>query len=447
LNQGKEAFYRLVSPALGAGENRAEGFLFYFEGEKTDMQTNQINSGDTAWVLVSAALVLLMTPALGFFYGGMVRRKNILGVLMQCMACLGMISVLWGIYGYSLAFSRGNSFIGSWDYVMLNGVGAAPNPDYAATIPQAAFMLFQCMFAVITPAIIIGSYAERVKFSAFLLFTALWLTFVYCPIAHMAWGIGGLFRSWGIEDFAGGTVVEINCGVAGLVTALYLGQRNGVKSPSLHNIPFVVLGAALLWFGWFGFNAGSALACNAIAVNAFLTTNTAAASAMVGWAAVEWKLTGKPTIFGCMTGAVAGLVAITPAAGFVDFKGALIIGLVVSILSYFAVGVIKQKLAYDDSLDAFGVHGVGGFWGMLATGLLATKMVNPHAANGLLLGNPAQFFIQIKCALITVAYCAVSTRVICSVVDNIIPMRVSPEHEMLGLDLSQHHERAYTILD
>lgn len=412
------------------------------------MQTSQINTGDTAWVLISAALVLLMTPALGFFYGGMVRRKNVLGILMQCMSCLALISLLWGIYGYSLAFGRGNWLFGGWQHFMLNGVGAEPNPDYAATIPQTAFMIFQCMFAVITPAIIVGSYAERVKFSAFLWFTALWLTFVYCPIAHMAWGAGGLFRGWGIEDFAGGTVVEINCGVAGLVTALYLGRRLGIRGPSLHNIPFMVLGAALLWFGWFGFNAGSALACNAIAVNAFWTTNTAAAAAMVGWIAVEWKLTGKPTILGSLTGAVAGLVAITPAAGFVDFGGAIIIGVVVSVLSFFAVGIIKQKLAYDDSLDAFGVHGVGGFWGMLATGLLATKAVNPSAANGLLLGNAAQLAIQLRCALVTVAYCAVVTWIVCIVVDRfILPMRVTPEHENLGLDLSQHHERAYTILD
>ena len=408
---------------------------------------NQINAGDTAWVLVSAALVLLMTPALGIFYGGMVRRKNILGILMQCMACLALISVLWGIYGYSLAFAPGNWLFGGFNYFMLNGVGAVPNPDYAATIPHAAFMIFQCMFAVITPAIIVGSYAERVKFSAFLLFTVLWLTFVYCPIAHMAWGVGGLFRNWGILDFAGGTVVEINCGIAGLVTALYLGRRIGVSQPSLHNVPFVALGAALLWFGWIGFNAGSALACNAVAVNAFVTTNTAAAAATVGWAALEWYLTGKPTIFGALTGAVAGLVAITPAAGFVNFSGALVIGFVVSILSYFAVGLIKQKFKYDDSLDAFGVHGVGGFWGILATGFLATKMVNPSGADGLLFGNPSQFFIQVKCALITIVYCAAMTWIICMVVDRIIRMRVNAEDEIMGLDLTQHHERAYTILD
>ena len=408
---------------------------------------SMINAGDTAWVLVSTALVMLMTPALGFFYGGMVRRKNVLGILMQSISCLALISVLWGVYGYSLAFSKGNALFGGLDWMMLKGVGVEPNADYAATIPHAAFMLFQCMFAVITPAVIAGSYAERVRFDAFLLFTALWLTFVYCPIAHMAWGVGGLFRNMGILDFAGGTVVEINCGIAGLVTALYLGKRHGISHPSLHNIPFVILGGALLWFGWFGFNAGSALACNGIAVNAFMTTNASAAAATVMWAAIEWILTGKPTIFGAITGAVAGLVAITPAAGYVDFGGALLIGVVVSVLSYFFVGVVKQKFAYDDSLDAFGVHAVGGFWGMLATGLLASKLVNPGAADGAFNGNPKQFGIQLTCALLTIAYCAVITWIICAVVDKTIGMRVSREDEVMGLDLSQHHERAYTILD
>ncbi len=408
---------------------------------------SSVSAGDTAWVLVSAALVLLMTPALGFFYGGMVRRKNILNILMQCLACLAMISVLWGIYGYSLAFGHGNWLFGGMEFWMLNNVGASPNSDYAATIPQAAFMIFQCMFAVITPAVIVGSYAERVKFDGFLLFTALWLTFVYCPIAHMAWGVDGLFRSWGILDFAGGTVVEINCGVAGLMTALFLGKRLGVSHPTLHNLPFVVLGASLLWFGWFGFNAGSALACNAIAVNAFVTTNASASAALVSWSALEWILTGKPTIFGAVTGAVAGLVAITPAAGFVTFGGAIIIGTVVSVLSYYAVGIIKQKFKYDDSLDAFGVHAVGGFWGMLATGLLATTAVNAGAANGLFFGNPAQLFIQLKCALFTIIYCGVVTWGICVIVDKTVGMRVAPDEEVMGLDLSQHHERAYTMLE
>lgn len=408
---------------------------------------SQINAGDTAWVLISAALVMLMTPALGIFYGGMVRRKNVLGILMQCMACLGVISILWGVYGYSLAFSKGNAFIGGLDWFMLRGVGAEPNADYAATIPHAAFMIFQCMFAVITPAIIVGSYAERVKFSAFMMFTVLWFTFVYCPMAHMAWGVGGFFRNMGMLDFAGGTVVEINCGVAGLVTALFIGPRLGLKHPSLHNIPFVVLGGSLLWFGWLGFNAGSALASNAVAVNAFITTNTAAASAAVGWAALEWRLTGKPTMFGTITGAVAGLVAITPSCGFVDFTGALLVGFGVSVISYFFVSIIKHKFRYDDTLDAFGVHGVGGFWGMLAIGLWGTTSVNAAGANGLFLGNPKQFGIQLACAVMSVIYCAVVTWVICIVVDKLIGMRISKEDEVRGLDLSEHHERAYTILD
>lgn len=411
------------------------------------MQTGIINAGDTAWVLVSTALVLLMTPALGFFYGGMVRRKNILSILMQCTICLAVISVLWGIYGYSLAFAKGNWFIGGLDWFMLKGVGEAPNPDYAATIPHAAFMIFQCMFAVITPAIICGSYAERVKFSAFLLFTVLWLTFVYCPITHMAWATDGLFRGWGLLDFAGGTVVEMNCGIAGLVTALFLGRRLGISHPTLHNLPLVVLGAGLLWFGWLGFNAGSALAANGVAVNAFVTTNTSAAAAAISWAAVEWKLTGKPTMFGTVSGAVAGLVAITPSCGFVDFTGALIIGLVAGVLSYFAVGALKPKFKYDDSLDAFGVHGVCGFWGLIAIGFLGTKTVNAAGADGILFGGYSQVWIQLKCAAATFVYCAVATWIICWVTNKIIPMRLKAEDEVMGLDLTQHHERAYTILD
>jgi ammonium transporter, Amt family len=406
-----------------------------------------INSGDTAWVLVSTALVLLMTPALGFFYGGMVRRKNILGILMQCITCLGVISILWGVYGYSLAFSKGNAFFGGLDWFMLKGVGAAPNPDYSATIPHAAFMIFQCMFAVITPAIICGSYAERVKFSAFLLFTVLWLTFVYCPMAHMAWATDGLLRSWGLLDFAGGTVVEINCGVAGLVTALFLGKRLGISHLSLHNLPFVVLGASLLWFGWLGFNSGSALGANAVAVNAFITTNTAGAAGAMSWALVEWFRAGKPTMFGTISGAVAGLVAITPSCGFVDFTGALIIGGVVGVLSFFAVSALKPKFGYDDTLDAFGVHGVGGFWGTIAIGLLATTSVNAAGGNGWFNGNSALFWSQLKCAAFAVVYCGVVTWVVCFVTNMIIPMRLAQEDETLGLDLSQHHERAYTILD
>jgi len=388
-----------------------------------------------------------MTPGLAFFYGGMVRRKNVLGILMQCFACLSIISLLWVTYGYSLAFSKGNAFIGGFDAILFKGIGGRPIPDYATTIPESAFAVFQMMFAIITPAVLLGSLAERVKFSSFVVFIILWTTIVYIPICHMAWGMGGLFRNMGILDFAGGTVVEINSGIAGLVGALYLGKRIGISKPSLHNIPFVILGGALLWFGWFGFNAGSALACNAVAVNAFLTTNTAAASAALCWAVIEWMLSGKPTMFGTITGAVAGLVAVTPAAGFIDVAASIPLGVVAGAISFFAVGVLKQRCGYDDSLDVFGVHGVCGFWGMLFTGLFAQKAVNAAGANGWLYGNPGQFWIQLKCALITAVYCAVGTWVICFVVDKLMGLRVSQEDEVMGLDLTQHHERAYTIIE
>jgi Amt family ammonium transporter len=406
-----------------------------------------INTGDTAWVLVSAALVMLMTPGLAFFYGGMVRRKNVLGVLMQCFACLSIISLIWVVYGYSLAFSKGNGLIGGLEWFMLKGVGAEANADYAATIPHGAFVTFQMMFAIITPAVLLGSFVERVKFSAFILFIIIWVTLVYIPICHMTWAVGGFFRGMGVLDFAGGAVVEINSGIAGLVGALYLGRRVGVKQPSLHNIPFVVLGGALLWFGWFGFNAGSALACNSVAVNAFLTTNTTAAAAAVSWAAIEWALTGKATMFGTITGAVAGLVAVTPAAGFVDTQAAIIIGVVAGGLSYFAVGHLKPKFGYDDSLDVVGVHGVCGFWGMIATGLFAQKAINSAGADGLLYGNPGQLVIQLKVAVLTILYCAVGTWLSCFVADKLLGFRVSSEEEVMGLDLTQHHERAYTIID
>jgi Amt family ammonium transporter len=406
-----------------------------------------INAGDTAWVLVSAALVMLMTPGLAFFYGGMVRRKNVLGILMQCFACLSIISLLWVLYGYSLAFSKGNAFFGGFDALLLKGVGAEPNADYAATIPQSAFAIFQMMFAIITPAVLLGSIAERVKFSSFVVFIVLWTTIVYLPICHMAWGVGGLFRNMGILDFAGGTVVEINSGIAGLISALYLGKRIGINKPSLHNIPFVILGGALLWFGWFGFNAGSALACNSIAVNAFLTTNTAAAAAALSWAIIEWFLSGKPTMFGTITGAIAGLVAVTPAAGFIDAGAAILLGILAGALSFFAVGVMKQHFGYDDSLDVFGVHGVCGFLGMLFTGLFAQKAVNAAGADGVFFGNPGLFLIQLKAALITIIWCATGTVVVCFVVDKLFGLRVSQEEEVMGLDLTQHHERAYTIIE
>lgn len=406
---------------------------------------NPINAGDTAWVLASAALVMLMTPGLAFFYGGMVRRKNILGVLMQCFGCLAIVSVLWVVYAYSLAFSKGNAFFGSLDWAFLKGVGQEGS-SYSAAIPHLAFMMFQAMFAIITPALIIGAFAERMKFSAFIIFTIAWLTLIYAPICHMVWGQGGYILGLGALDFAGGTVVHINAGIAGLVTALFMGKRLGIDKPSLHNVPLVVLGGGLLWFGWFGFNAGSALGANGLAASAFMTTNTAAAMAAITWAALEWIFSGKPTMFGTITGVVAGLVAITPAAGFVDVTGALWIGMIVSILCYFMVSVVKPKLGYDDSLDAFGVHGVGGLWGAIATGIFANPAVN-SLGTGLLAGNPKQVWLQIVASLITITWTAIGTLIICFVIDKTIGMRVSQEEEVMGLDLTQHHERAYTIID
>ncbi len=413
------------------------------------MDPNPINTGDTAWVLASAALVLLMTPGLAFFYGGMVRRKNVLSILMQCFVIICVISIQWVLFGYSLAFGPGNPFVGGLSWFALTGVGQTANADYAATIPHQAFMIFQAMFAIITPALIIGSFAERMKFSAFLLFIILWATCVYDPICHMVWAVGGWVRGMGALDFAGGTVVHINAGVAGLVTALMLGKRLGYenKSMAIHNMPFVVLGAGLLWFGWFGFNAGSALSANGLAASAFVTTNTATAAAGLSWAIIEWLVSGKPTMFGVATGAVAGLVAITPAAGFVDVTGALIIGLTVSVVCFFAVGFLKPKLGYDDSLDAFGVHGIGGMWGALMTGLFATTTVNSAGANGLFYGNPKQFMIQVMAVGITVVYSALATAIIFKLVDVVIGMRASAEDEVMGLDLTQHHERAYTIFE
>ncbi|MBI4981704.1 MAG: ammonium transporter [Candidatus Omnitrophica bacterium] len=408
-----------------------------------------INAGDTAWVLMSSALVMLMTPGLAFFYGGMVRRKNILGVLMQCFIVLCVLSLQWVLFGYSLSFAPGKGFWGGFSWFALNGVGLEPYTDYAATIPHQAFMIFQAMFAIITPALIIGAFAERMKFSAFLIFTVLWATFVYNPLCHWVWGMGGFLRNLGALDFAGGTVVHINAGIAAIVTAIIIGRRKNLDHhlPAPHNLPFVVLGTALLWFGWFGFNAGSALAANGLAVNAFVVTNTAAAAAGLSWALIEWLRNGKATLFGTVSGAVAGLVAITPAAGFVGVVPAIIIGLLVSVFCFIAVTIIKPKLGYDDALDAFGVHCVGGIWGALATGLFASKAINPAGADGLFFGNPKQFLVQLITVLVTIVYTAVTTFVIYKLVDLFIGIRVSEKDEVIGLDLTQHHERAYTVLE
>lgn len=404
-----------------------------------------IQAGDTAWVLISTALVLMMTaPGLALFYGGMVRRKNVLGIFMQCFITLALVSVLWIIYGYSFAFGKGDGLIGNRDWMMLNGVGQEPNPDYAETIPHLAFMIFQNMFAVITPALIIGAFAERMKFSAFLLFTAFWLTFVYCPVAHMIWSIDGILHKYGTLDFAGGTVVHLNAGIAGLVTALYLGKRIGhYDKPGYHNVPFIVIGCSLVWFGWFGFNAGSALAANGLAAQAFVTTNTAAAAATLSWALLEWIFSGKPTVVGACSGAVAGLVAITPAAGYVDVGGALWIGFLVSLFCYLMVVIVKPKIGYDDTLDAFAIHGVGGFWGSIATGIFCLKAVNAAGADG----NIGQVWKQFTACGVTIVYTALITWVICFVVQKLVGIRASQEDEIIGLDLTQHHERAYTLLD
>jgi Amt family ammonium transporter len=408
-----------------------------------------LNAGDTAWVLISTALVLLMTPGLAFFYGGMVRRKNVLGVLMQCFIILCVISLQWVMYGYSTSFAPGAGFWGGFKWFGLAGVGLEPYADYSGTIPHQLFMIFQAMFAVITPALIIGAFAERMKFSSFLVFIVLWATFVYDPICHWVWGMGGWLKNMGALDFAGGTVVHINAGVAALVTALVLGRRKGYDNRPFppHNLPFSVLGAALLWFGWFGFNSGSALAANGLAVNAFVTTNTATAAAGLSWAVIEWIVNKKPTVFGVITGAVAGLVAITPACGFVDVMGAIWIGLLVSVFCFIAVSVIKTKFGYDDSLDAFGVHGIGGMWGAIATGIFATKAVNAAGANGLLLGNPKQMLIQLAAVGTTIVYSFVVTFILLKLVDVVMGVRVSDKDEAMGLDLTQHHEGAYTVLE
>jgi len=408
-----------------------------------------INSGDTAWVLVSAALVMLMTPALAFFYGGLVRRKNMLSVLMQCLMILCLISLQWVVFGYSLSFGPGNSLIGGLNWAFLKGVGMTPNADYAATIPHQAFMIFQMMFAVITPALIIGAFAERMKFSALCVFTLLWATFVYDPVAHWLWGVGGFLRQWGVLDFAGGAVVHINAGMTALAASLVLGRRQGYPdgiSPP-HNLPYAVLGAGLLWFGWFGFNAGSALGCGSLATGAFVATHIAGATAGVVWALLDWTKHKKPTTLGMITGMIAGLAAVTPASGFVTPMGAICIGIGAGIIPWFAVTYVKALLGYDDSLDAFGVHGVGGIWGVIATGIFASKAVNPAGADGLLYGNPGLLWIQLKAAVITMAYSFVVGFVLLKVVDAFVKVRVGEHEERVGLDLTMHREAAYTVID
>jgi len=411
---------------------------------------NEIDTGDTAWVLISTALVLLMTPGLAFFYGGLVRKKNVLSIIMKSFMCMALITMQWVIFGYSLSFGSDiHGLIGDLSWFGLRGVGLAPNSDYAATIPHQLFMLFQMMFAIITPALIIGAVAERIKFSAFVIFSLLWSTFVYDPVCHWVWGVGGILRNTGALDFAGGTVVHINAGMAALAAALILGRRHNMvlHVPLPHHLPFAALGAGLLWFGWFGFNGGSALGSNSIAVNAFVTTHIAASSAGLTWMLIEWVVNSRPTMLGMITGAVAGLVAITPASGFVNVIGAIWIGIGASAICFLFVSVIKPKLGYDDALDAFGVHGIGGIWGAVATGIFATKAVNAGGANGFFYGDAFQLFVQLKATAITAIYSFVVSFVILKVLDAMIGIRTTCESEKIGLDLTEHRESAYTMLE
>ena len=419
------------------------------------VQNAQMNA-DNAWMLVSAALVLLMTgPGLALFYGGLVRRKNILATMMQSFAMMGLITILWAIIGYSLAFGHGNAFIGGFEHAFLRGVGLTPNTDYAATIPEQTYMVYQLMFAIITPALITGAFAERMKFSAMAVFLSLWSLLVYSPMAHMVWGVGGLLNASGGRvpslDFAGGTVVHITSGVSALVAALYLGKRIGYPHTAMppHSMVLSFIGACLLWVGWFGFNAGSALASGPLATSAFINTHFAAASAALGWTIAEWIHNGKPTALGAISGAVAGLVAITPASGFVEPFPALLIGLLAGAFCAFMVFKVKAKLGYDDSLDAFGVHGSGGTLGAILTGVFATKAINAafgkDVATGVVDGHWGQLLNQAVGVAVAWSISAVGTLVLLFVVDKIIGLRVSAEEETEGLDLSQHGEEGYDL--
>ncbi|MCS7142378.1 MAG: ammonium transporter [Aigarchaeota archaeon] len=401
-----------------------------------------MDSGDVSWILISTALVMIMTPGLGFFYAGLTRKKNVISTLAQCFVAIALISVIWVLWGYSLAFGpdRGG-FIGGLEWFGFSGVGGEPNEGYAPTIPHSTFAIFQMMFAIITPALIVGAFAERIKFGALLLFLAVWSTVVYAPIAHWVWGLGGWLRGLGALDFAGGTVVHISSGVAALVTALALGRRIGYGNSSFEpsNPTFVILGAALLWFGWFGFNGGSALASGALASQAFLNTHVSASAGALSWMIAHYINKGKFSSIAMASGAVAGLVAITPAAGFVNSIASLVIGVFAGLLSYIAV-TFRARMGIDDSLDVWGVHGVSGTWGAIATGIFADAAINPAGANGLLLGNPTLLLSQVIGVAATWAYVAVTTFIIVKVIDSLVGMRVKTTDEMIGLDITQHAE-------
>jgi len=416
-------------------------------------------SADNAWMLMCSALVLLMTgPGLALFYGGLVRKKNVLATMMQSFAMMALVTVLWAIIGYSLCFGSGNSFIGGVEHAFLHGVGAAPDADYAATIPQQTFMIYQLMFAIITPALICGAFAERMKFSAMLLFMVLWSLVVYAPMAHMVWGKGGLLNAslggrFPTLDFAGSTVVHITSGVSALICALFLGRRVGFPKEAMppHSVVLSFIGACLLWVGWFGFNAGSALSSGSLATSAFVATHFAAATAAIGWAGAEWIRNGKPSVLGAISGSVAGLVAITPAAGFVAPVPALLIGLIAGVFCYVMVAMVKARLGYDDSLDAFGVHGAGGTIGALLTGVFATSLINPifkdaqghPLPSGMIDGNYRQIGNQFVGVLIAITLAAVGTYIILQIVNFALGLRVSTEDEVQGLDVTQHGEEGY----
>ena len=450
-----QAMYAQTSSVTASPSTDVNARLARVEQQAADAKS----FADNAWMLTSAALVLMMTgPGLALFYSGLVRKKNVLGTMMQSFTLMAVITVLWGLFSYSLSFGPGNSFIGSFKNIFLNGVGGAPDADYAATIPAQTFMVYQLMFAIITPALIAGAFAERMKFSAMLVFMVLWSIIVYDPMAHMVWGKGGLLNAslggrFPTLDFAGGTVVHVTSGVSALVCALYLGKRLGYPKATMppHSVVLSFIGACLLWVGWFGFNAGSALAAGSLATSAFVATHFAAAAAAIGWAAAEWFRNGKPSVLGGISGAVAGLVAITPAAGFVKPMPAILIGLIAGVFCYWMVAKVKGMFGYDDSLDAFGVHGAGGTLGAILTGVFAVSAVNPifkdsqgnALASGLLEGNAHQLLNQLVGVAIAWVLAIVGTLLILKLVDMTIGLRVSEEEEVQGLDLSQHGEEGY----
>lgn len=415
------------------------------------------SNADNGWMLICSALVLLMTvPGLALFYSGLVRQKNVISTILQSLILAGVVTILWAIFGYSLAFSEGSPFLGNLNYAFLQNVGSAPNIDYALTIPQQTFMIYQLMFAIITPALITGAFAERIKFSAMLAFTVLWTTLIYLPLAHMVWGKGGFLNAalggvFPVLDFAGGTVVHISSGVSALICALYIGRRVDASDNTPHNIVLSVIGGCLLWFGWFGFNAGSALSSGSLATNAFVATHFAAASAMLAWTSIDWLKRGKPTVLGAISGAVAGLVVITPASGFVTPMAALFIGLCAGFVCYFAVNELKHFLGYDDTLDVFGIHGIAGILGAIMTGVFATNAINPifKDGNGLALpvgfvdGNAMQIVNQLIAIGLTILIAGTGSFLILKIVDFAFGLRVSEEHEVIGLDATQHGETAY----